>query len=66
MFLAAFMENRIEKTKYLIALGWQLLNFVGFIIFVSQILVTKNYFVGLGILLTPIVLAFVRAKVEKK
>ena len=67
MFLAAFIENRIEKTKYLIALGWQLLNFVIFIIFVSQSLVTKNYFVvDLGILLTPIVLAFVRAKVEKK
>ena len=62
MFLAAFIENRIAKTNYLVALGWQLL----FTIFALLAFFTENIYVLLGILITVIVLAFVRVIVEKK
>jgi hypothetical protein len=66
MFLTAFIENRIEKTKYLIALGWQFLGLIVAIISALVSQVTEEIYAILGSLIALIVLAFVRAKVEKK
>jgi hypothetical protein len=66
MFLAAFIENRTAKTKYLVALGWQFLGLISLIIFVLLSQVTEIIYALFGFLITIIVFAIVRVIVEKK
>jgi hypothetical protein len=65
MFLAAFIENRIEKTRYLVALGWQILNFIGFVISAFSIDIIPFPYFLIDFFGIPIFLSFIRALIEK-